>query len=184
MAKKLLVLDIDETLLHATESELSIAHDFKSGQYYVYKRPYVDQFLAYCEAEFKVAIWTSSSAFYADSIVRNLFGDNYPLEFIFSRERCVTKFDYELFQYDYIKDLRKVKKKGFNLEEVIMLDDTPSKLRRNYGNLVRIREFTGDPLDKELELLVPYLSWLKEKVDIRKIEKRNWRAHPSISSID
>ena len=95
----------------------------------------------------------------------------------------MTKFDPELYEHDFIKDLKKVKARGFKLENMIMIDDTPSKLRRNYGNLVRVREFEGDQSDDELKLLIPYLSWLKNTVNVRTVEKRNWRTHPSLTSL-
>ncbi len=37
-----------------------------------------------------------------------------------------------------------------------MLDDTPRKLERNYGNLVRITEWLGDLGDRELLLLIEH----------------------------
>ncbi|MDQ4120460.1 MAG: hypothetical protein M3209_03335 [Acidobacteriota bacterium] len=39
--KKLLVLDLDETLIYATEEELERKADFRAGQYLVYKRPFL-----------------------------------------------------------------------------------------------------------------------------------------------
>ena len=42
---KLLILDIDETLVHATEEDLGRACDFETDWYVVYKRPHVDEFL-------------------------------------------------------------------------------------------------------------------------------------------
>lgn len=39
--KKLLILDIDETLIHATEKQLELEHDFETQWYFVYKRPLV-----------------------------------------------------------------------------------------------------------------------------------------------
>ncbi len=42
---KLLILDLDETLIHATENELNFSADFRFDRYFIYKRPYLDQFL-------------------------------------------------------------------------------------------------------------------------------------------
>lgn len=44
-AKNLLVLDIDETLLYAADAPLSRPEDFRVGQYWVYCRPFLQQFL-------------------------------------------------------------------------------------------------------------------------------------------
>jgi RNA polymerase II subunit A small phosphatase-like protein len=37
---KLLILDLDETLIHAIEKELQFSADFTIDKFFVYKRPY------------------------------------------------------------------------------------------------------------------------------------------------
>ena len=56
-----------------------------------------------------------------------------------------------------------------------MVDDTPEKHIRNYGNLIRVSEFTGDQSDDELLYLMEYLMTIKDSDNIRSIEKRGWR---------
>ncbi len=58
---------------------------------------------------------------------------------------------------------------------MIGIDDTPGKYARNYGNLVAVREFTGDPADDELAHLQLYLEWLRQQPNVRAVEKRRWR---------
>ncbi len=176
MDKKLIVLDLDETLIYAKEEELSIPYDFKTSLYFVYKRPYMKEFLNFCLENFKVAVWTSSGEDYAQAIVRKLFSKNYPLEFVWARQRCIQSFDPESLDYLWVKDLKKVKRRGYKLEQVIMIDDTPAKLRRNYGNLVRVSPFEGSQVDKELLFLMDYLKLLLKEENIRAVEKRNWKA--------
>ncbi|MES3020224.1 MAG: NIF family HAD-type phosphatase [Pseudomonadota bacterium] len=77
--------------------------------------------------------------------------------------------------YEWAINLAKVKRRGFKLEHVIMLDDTPAKLSRHY-NLVQIRMFEGDIADRELLLLMRYLADLELHDNIRAVEKRGWRA--------
>lgn len=173
---KLLILDLDETLIYAIKNPLPRPHDFNAGPYVVYKRPYVDAFINFCPQHFKVAIWTSSTRSYATAVIRSLFPQNYPLEFVLTREHCVKRFEPELQQFYYIKDLRKVEKKGYALEHVIMLDDSPQKLSRHYGNLVRITEWLGDEGDDELKRVQPYLLELNKQPNVRRVEKRNWRS--------
>ena len=43
--KLLLILDIDETLVHATRNKLDRKENFKIFDYYVYERPYLLEFL-------------------------------------------------------------------------------------------------------------------------------------------
>jgi len=71
--------------------------------------------------------------------------------------------------------LKKVRRAGFELERVLVVDDSPEKLERNYGNIVVVSEFIGDPADRELLELADYLSELADEGDFRRIEKRAWR---------
>jgi TFIIF-interacting CTD phosphatase-like protein len=176
MKEKLIILDLDETLIYATESPLDYEPSFEVGHYYVYVRPFANEFIEYCCTEFRVAIWTSSNDIYAQSIVYNLFGSECQMEFVWSRNKCVQRFNPETHEYFFIKDLKKVKKQGYNLESIIMVDDSPEKLIRNYGNLVRVAPFFGNKTDEELLLLMGHLRELKDVDNIRTLEKRGWRS--------
>jgi RNA polymerase II subunit A small phosphatase-like protein len=180
--EKLLILDLDETLLHASEHPLDAPADFRLAEYHVYLRPEVAQFLEFCRAHFRVAVWTSSTELYATAIVDYLFGSAYPLEFVWARQRCTRVFDGELQSHYWVKDLKKVRRRGYPLEKVLMIDDTPEKLSRHYGNLVRVRAFEGDNTDAELRRLMPYLLKLKAAENVRAVEKRYWRTEQAASS--
>jgi TFIIF-interacting CTD phosphatase-like protein len=172
--EKLLIFDLDETLVLATAKRLAREPDFEVGPYGVYKRPYVDELIAFCAAHFKIAVWTSSTENYAAGVVRQLFAHDEKLELVYARKKCVQRFDPEVQDYFFIKDLRKVKPRGFALTDIIILDDTPQKLMRNYGNLVRVTEWTGDEADRELQHVQALLLDLKAEPNIRAIEKRGW----------
>lgn len=177
MYNKLIILDLDETLLHATCSGLDRESELLIGSYAVYIRPHANEFIEFCFQNFAhVAVWTSATMDYAVEACEYLFEENYErLEFIWARERCTRRFNSEYFEWDWIKDLKKVKKKGFTLDKVIMIDNTPGKLRRQYGNLVRVKDFEGCIKDNELVLLMRYLPLLGEVDNIRVVEKRGWR---------
>ena len=172
--RKLLVLDLDETLVHARESVLEHEPDFYVGPYAVYRRPYLDKFIASVAEKFDVCVWTSAGEEYAQQIAEEIFPVGV-LKFLLSGQHCVIARDFETNEYSPIKDLKKLKPKGFDLGSIVAVDDTPSKYRRNFGNLVTVREFVGDISDSELPLLLRYLNILAEVENIRTIEKRNWR---------
>lgn len=65
---KLLILDIDETLVHARKFPLERKANSKTSLYYVYKRPYVDKFLQFCRTHFEVAIWTTGGYQYGQQV--------------------------------------------------------------------------------------------------------------------
>jgi RNA polymerase II subunit A small phosphatase-like protein len=173
MGKPLLILDLDETLIFSTIQGLTKPGDFKCFEYLVYKRPFVASFLSGCAEHFDLAVWTSSTIDYARCIVAELFA-GLNLEFLWARERCTRRYDFELQEPYWVKDLRKVKSAGFPLERVLMVDDTPRKLERNYGNIVRVSEFRGESSDRELIALLDYLIELSREDDFRRIEKRGW----------
>lgn len=106
-------------------------------------------------------------------IVKELFPQ--PPAFVWASDRCTQVYDPELGECFWVKNLKKIKQKAYPLESVIMVDDSPEKHGRNYGNLVRVRPFVGDMADNELPLLLPYLERLREVENIRTIEKRQWR---------
>lgn len=172
---KLIILDLDETLIYATEAELTTQADFTATYYLIYKRPYLDAFIKFCFQHFNVAVWTSSGAIYAQEIIVNIFPNPEQLAFIWTAEKCTPKFNLETYQYDSIKNLKKVKNKGFSLEQVVVVDDSPEKHIHNYGNLIPIQPFVGNMQDNMLERLCKYLLYIKDMVNIRTIEKRNWQ---------
>ena len=53
----------------------------------------------------------------------------------------------------------------------LIVDDTPSKASRNYGNAVYPKLFEGDQTDRELELLGRYLVRLADLPNFRCIGK-------------
>ncbi len=81
-SKKLLILDIDETLIYATEAYLPRQTDFLVEPYHIYKRPFIDVFLKNCLDWFEVGVWTSSTPSYAIAIVSAIFENPKTLSFL------------------------------------------------------------------------------------------------------
>src|SRR5262249_10303252 len=120
----LLVLDLDETLVFA-ERGLR-APDFVVGPYGVRKRPHVDTFLDRVGGPFRLAVWTASSADYAHGVVRTLFGLR-ELAFVWTSARCTLKYDYETHDFVQLKRLGKLRRRGWDLRRVLVVDDSPEK---------------------------------------------------------
>lgn len=173
-SRKLLVLDLDETLVHASEWPLEREADLRIHAYHVYLRPHVAPFIAWTLAHFDVGVWTSSGRRYAEPLVERIFPAG-SLRFLWCSERCTLARNWTTGDYDWVKPLQKLKRRGHALESILAVDDTPSKHKRNYGNLVTIAEFTGDPTDIELPRLAAYLETLRDVPNVRTIEKRRWR---------
>jgi RNA polymerase II subunit A small phosphatase-like protein len=125
--RPLLILDLDETLVWATEDKQDGICDFRAFRYYVTKRPHLDRFLETVSLWFKLAVWTSSGEDYAAIVVGEIFND-VTLEFVWASSRCTQRYDGETRQYYSLKNLKKVQRKGFPLGRVLAIDDSPEKL--------------------------------------------------------
>lgn len=183
--KTLLILDLDETLIHATAQELGRKSDFIIFDYHVYKRPFLDEFLHQVSQEFLIAVWSSASDDYVEEVVKNIFPSDMKLEFVWGRSRATFRrrlrtdnlgyfADNPDSHYHYTKPLKKLKKKGYNLDRILIVDDTPHKCMHNYGNAIYPAEYLGAENDEELKHLSIYLSSLKDIENVRNIEKRGW----------
>lgn len=177
---ELLVLDLDETLVHAREEALGRPAELRVAGYFVYERPGVRAFLARIFELFTVGVWTSSGEGYA-SLVVNALMERRRLAFVHARDRCVHRRDLETHETVWLKDIRKLRSTGFPKERIVFVDDSPEKIARSYGNLVRVSPFEGDPDDRELEALLAYLEReIGPAADVRALEKRGWRRRYSV----
>jgi carboxy-terminal domain RNA polymerase II polypeptide A small phosphatase len=174
--KNLLILDLDETLVYSSEYILDRNPDFCVGKYFVYTRPGLDLFLSTCSQLYEVAVWTFGSQDYACEIIDSIFPGNVHLHFVFDNERCIYRFNHELGRYEIIKPLKKVRRKGFTLDKVLVVDDNSDTFQYNYGNAILVSKYYGDIKDSELFALTKYLSNIYKVNDVRKIEKRGWRS--------
>ena len=168
-AKKLLILDLDETLIHGCPG--ATGADFFAAGIPVFIRPHARHFLLKIEQFYIPSVWTSASSDYAKDIVREIFAS--PPAFVWCRERCVRRYNPETLETDFIKDLKKIRRLGWDLSGVLVVDDSPEKLSRNYGNLVRVPPFTGGS-DNVLARLAEFLITLSRESDVRRVEKRGW----------
>lgn len=185
--KTLLILDLDETLIHGIEEPLARKEDFKVAHFYIYERPFLKQFLNAIKEDFLITVWSSASDVYVAEIVKQIFPKDYPLQFVWGRSRCTYRskrynenFGMSLDDYStpffYLKSLQKLKRKGFKLDRILIVDDSPEKCIHNYGNAIYPNAYLGEKEDDELKYLVVYLKSLKDEKNVRSIEKRGWKS--------
>ena len=176
-SRPLLILDLDETLIRGSETLLDRDQDFRVGPFFIYNRPHLHEFLRVVNPHYELAIWSSATMDYVNGIAAELATHVDGWQFVWARDRCVRRFNPETFEIEFFKDLRKVKRRGFDLRRVLVVEDTPQKVSRHYGNAVYVRPYEGDDQadDDELSKLVAYLRGLSGEPDFRRIEKRGWR---------
>ena len=173
--KILIILDLDETLIHSTREPLGKKEDFMIGEFYVYKRPSLDFLLLHLSQYFSLAVWSSGTELYVNSVIEKITPDLINFEFIWSRGKCTQRFDPDYNDYFYAKKLEKVEKLGFTKSRILIIEDLFKNVSSNYGNTVLVKPYVGID-DNELELLCNYLISIKNILDVSAIDKRGWKS--------
>lgn len=180
--RPLLILDLDEALVYTVEVDKpqprgGLTPDYVVGscKHQVYRRPFLTEFLTAVWRHYNVAVWSSGGKDYVEQTI-SLIMEGFPQPlFVWSVPRCTRRFNHDTHEEYYIKDLKKVRKKGYNPGRMLIVDDTPAKSERNYGCAVYIKEFNGEADDRELLYLAQYLESIADYPDFRTLEKRGWR---------
>ncbi|KAK8890870.1 hypothetical protein M9Y10_028069 [Tritrichomonas musculus] len=177
--KKTLILDLDETLIHSSDSlPPSSISFFISGDppFYVYKRPGLDAFLQMCCKKFDTFIFTFADKDYAEPVLDILcpfIDSNHRLY----RDLCEAKSG------NVRKDLRIFQR---SCKDIILVDDSASAVHFNPKNTIKISKWVGSPQDKALiDWLPPLLDECSRADDVRAAitnyeieqEKRNHPLH-------
>lgn len=176
----LLILDLDETLLHSSLPDEARDARLPSYEVLAYRtqfRPGLQRFLLASARDYQLAVWTAGGRAYAHAALEALAQHTRlrpAWAFVFTRERCTIASDPERAP---LKDLKKAFRRGWRKERTLLLDDRPDSARRHRGNLLPIRAWTGDPHDRELERLLPDLQRLASAESVREV-----RAKRSLSS--
>ncbi|EOA86570.1 mitochondrial inner membrane protein required for protein import [Exserohilum turcicum] len=154
-----LVLSLEDLLLH---SEWSTKHGYRLA-----KRPGLDYFLRYLSSQYELVIFTSVKSMDADPIIRKL--DPFRLV-MWPLFREATRFE----KGEYIKDLSYLNR---DLSKVIIIDTDPSHVKLQPENAIVLPKWKGDPNDKGLIALIPFLEYLAmmsqtgTPVDVRTVLK-------------
>jgi Dullard-like phosphatase family protein len=164
MPQKVLVLDLDECLVHSkfSKEEANGDYDFEcpftnhSGVEaiaYVRKRPFLDQFMEeLSKLDLKeVCVFTAGIESYANSIL-SVIDPKGIVTRRFYRKDCV----FSPTQLCYKKDLKLV---FSDLSQVVLVDNSPMCFFTNQlKNGIPVSSFTNDKKDRELiELVIPVL---------------------------
>jgi hypothetical protein len=176
---KLLVLDLDDTLIHTCSPSQPTprwVHHRMVSRYRLYLRPGAREFVGWALDSFAaVGIWTSANTAYATAMLRSVVDDFDRLAFLWSREQCVPLTPGE-DQLVWHKDIARLVELGWPRERILIVDDKPEGLVGGEANLIPMPRFEGDPSDRVLEALHGYLEQLGPLADVRSVDKRMWSA--------
>eukprot|EP01117_Protostelium_nocturnum_P004291 TRINITY_DN1568_c0_g1_i5.p1 TRINITY_DN1568_c0_g1~~TRINITY_DN1568_c0_g1_i5.p1 ORF type:complete len:210 (-),score=33.73 TRINITY_DN1568_c0_g1_i5:176-805(-) len=141
MSKKILVLDLDETLVHST-TKRTIKFDYQISEW------------------FEVVIFTASLKPYANAVIDQLDPHGFITKRLY-RESCVNKGN------GYVKDLSKVHE---DLSQVMILDNSPVAYALHRENAIPISDWlANNSEDEELLDLLPFLNGIRPTKDVRSI---------------
>lgn len=170
----LLILDLDDTLLHTSTVLPARTPDFSDGAYHTLLRPHLREFLLEAQKRWNLAVFTAGGQFYARDMIEGIRRTTrvpFELEFVFDRRRCTPRTNFDTGEQVQLKDLKKVKRLGYRLERTLIIDDKPAGLARHRGNILRAPEWTGDPADTFLKDVLPLLEHLAQVENIRTTRK-------------
>lgn len=171
----LVIFDLDETLVRATGNPTLDPPDFMLDAFRVRRRPLAAECLRTVARFADIAVWSAASDSYVQEIIAQVAPVDVALRFVWGRSRCTRQYDTEHLEEYWVKDLKKVKRLGYPLERILIVDDSPEKVERHYGNHVRIDPFYGDLADRALPRLAAYLERFATIPNVRSIEKRGWQ---------
>jgi len=180
--KKVLVLDLDETLIHSHHDGvvrptvkpgtppdfiLKVTIDRHPVRFFVHKRPHVDFFLSVVSQWFELVVFTASMEIYGTAVADKLDGNQGMLNRRYYRQHCTLDFG------SYTKDLSAI---CADLSSVFILDNSPGAYRAYPDNAIPIKSWFNDPSDTALLNLLPVLDALRFTSDVRSILNRNREA--------
>lgn len=164
---KILVLDLDETLVHSTAQSakdcdfmVEVLINRSSCLYYVSKRPHVDHFLDQVSSWYHLVIYTASLKEYADPVISWLDRGRRVFRKRLFRSACVERDGV------YLKDLTLV---DSDLARVALVDNSPASFLVHPDNAIPIEGWINDRKDTGLLDLLPFLDALRFVEDVRSI---------------
>lgn len=163
--RKLLLLDLDETLIHCTgdasqKHRFDLEVDFINHEGipltgYMNVRPYTNRFLEVMSNHFEVVVFTASMKYYADRILKIIDPHRQFISDVFYRDSCCRTRNEKL-----VKDLTIFK--GIPLSEMILVDNNTYCMWPQPDNGIPIINFEHDRKDQELLKLEPFLLSLRD----------------------
>ncbi|XP_065061131.1 CTD nuclear envelope phosphatase 1A-like [Rhopilema esculentum] len=182
--RKIMVLDLDETLVHSHTDGLAkptvkpsmpadftvkVTIDRHPVRFHVHKRPHADFFLSVVSQWYDLAVFTASMEVYGAAVTDQLDRNKGVLKKRYYRQHCKVDI------FGFTKDLRII---SSDLSSIFIIDNSPGAYRENKHNGIPIVSWFADPSDKALLNLLPVLDALRFTSDVRSILSRNLHQSP------
>nr|XP_002123407.1 CTD nuclear envelope phosphatase 1A-like [Ciona intestinalis]XP_009860394.1 CTD nuclear envelope phosphatase 1A-like [Ciona intestinalis] len=185
LKKKVLVLDLDETLIHSRHDSggllrpavkpdtppdfvLKVVIERHPVKFFVHKRPHVDFFLSVVSQWYELVVFTASMEIYGSAVCDRLDKNRGTFKRRYYRQHC--KVDTGSFT----KDLSFVHN---DLSSILILDNSPGAYKGFPENAVPIKSWFADPFDTSLLNVLPMLDAIRFCNDVRNVLQRNKIQH-------
>lgn len=195
--KKILVIDLDETLIHTSfqkikNPDLKIELDSntsnrkntldnnnsnntdasvsKKVEAYIRIRPGVDKFLSQMSKYYDIYVYSASSKNYLNTIIKNIDKNNI-IKQCYCREDCIMYV--EDYEEDFDKPnnkynyIKDLKKINKDLRNIVFIDNNAISFKLQEKNGIPIKSWFDDYEDIELYKLIPILKNLSGFYDVR-----------------
>ena len=173
--KKVLLLDLDETLIHSDfnkeypsesyDAQISFKDDEEEFSVGIFIRKGLDQFLKEISKYFIIGIFTASVKPYADAVINHIDPNNEYIKFRLYRNNCITVKEIN------IKDLR-IFKEIVKLERIVIVDNSIYSFANQISNGILINSFFNDKEDIELLNVMSYLlTFIVNAKDVREVNE-------------
>jgi Dullard-like phosphatase family protein len=159
--RNVLVLDLDETLVHSSHSkehfspalgDKEVAVEDAQGRVhpvYVKLRPHLMTFLLHVSRMFEVVVFTAGLQAYAEAVMRCLDPLQQLYHHLLTRAHCTV-----MGSGSFVKDLSFL---GRPLNRVIIIDNSPVAYVLQPRNAIPCTTWLGDPTDNELQEILQLL---------------------------
>ncbi|XP_075341763.1 CTD small phosphatase-like protein 2-A isoform X2 [Odontesthes bonariensis] len=165
-----LVVDLEETLMFSSlnvieEADYTFYTSFQDHQYKVYMilRPHVREFLQAMAKVYELFVYTCAKKEYAEKILEILDPQRKLFRHRLYQDDCACVLGH------YIKDLGTL---GRDLAKTVVLDNAPHTYPYHLMNTIPIKSWSGEPADRELQRLIPYMEKLATAEDFQEVLKK------------
>lgn len=184
--RKTLVLDIDETLVHSVQTvDKDVIYDHTFDVEYLgirrtigmNKRPFVEQFLAWCGEHFEVVTFTSGIKPYSDQVMKILDPKGEIVKHRLSRDHCMMHTE-----SIYFKNLEYLRR---DLTQTLIVDNSPIVFAFQLDNGVPIEPYYGEEKeDIELLKLKNFLEEVLKAEDVRLLIQKKFKMRAFLAYVD
>ncbi|WP_338924150.1 HAD family hydrolase (plasmid) [Pseudomonas silesiensis] len=172
--KRLLVLDMDQTLIHADEKPFELAQA-RTANYHLAIRPGLVDMLDRLQPHYDFLLWSNSGLPYIHEMLNAFWPEQFQLVGILSQADCgkIVREGQATPHFKNVKTLR-ARFPQYRREDIVGIDDKPEVYANNYGNLIQVAPYRGGS-DFELGQLTDYLLSISSCPNLSKLEKRGWK---------